>query len=185
MACDNITTGDNVDCDNIPSGGTKALAVVLNYDDVLGYTTDVNGKVLTITKAAGKQAFAFVGFRNDVKKSEEVVTPEIGLNNFKHNAGWVIYSRTQVQKNNIERLSRGRFIVILENKGQDPDAIEILGLDSGVQIVAGPIRNAYENGGFFVVNFSTLEGDTESKLPQTLGSTYLAGKALRDGLLSS
>jgi len=99
--------------------------------------------------------------------------------------GWVVYERTQAQKNNIEKLARGKFVVFVENKGKDADAWEVLGKDVGVEIVAGPIRNAHENGGFFVLNFSTAEGEFEGKLPQTLGTSYANATTLIANLLAS
>ena len=172
MSCGTISIGSSLDCDSIPKGGTRARVGVFNYDDVTGVTTDADGRITAITLADGAQGYVFTGFRNDVKKSEEVVDPGVGLNQFRHLIGWVIYERTQEQKNNIERLAKGRFVVVAENKGKDDDAIEVIGLGVGVEIVAGAIRNAHENGGFFLVNFATPEGEHETKLPQSLGTDY-------------
>lgn len=174
MSCGTIGIGSDPDCGNLPKGGTRARVGVFNYDDVTGHTEDADGRVTAITLAPGAQGYIFTGFRNDVKKSEEVVKPGIGPNQFKHNAGWVIYERTQEQKNNVENLAKGPFIIVSENKGKDDDAIEVIGLGVGVEIVAGPIRNAHENGGFFVMNFSTPtdDGVYEPKLPQSLGTDY-------------
>lgn len=172
MSCGSITMGSTPDCDNLPLGGTRARVGVWNYDDVLSITEDQNGRVTGVTLAPGATGYVFTGFRNDVQKSEEVVNPGIGINQFRHLCRWVVYSREQEQKNNVERLSKGRFIVVVENRGKDDDAFEVLGLGVGVEIVAGAIRNAYENGGFFVLNFATPEGEFESKLPQSLGTDY-------------
>lgn len=186
MACSSIDRGSAADCEALPSGGTRARFIVLNFEDVTGWTeSTLDGKITAFTMAAGTSGYEFTGFRNDMKKSDEVVNPGIGINQFKHNAGWVIYERTQAQKNNIEKLARGKYIIFAENKGKDADAIEVLGKDVGVEIVPGPIRNAHENGGFFVVSFSTAEGEFESKLPQTLGQTYAAGVVLIADALAS
>lgn len=188
MSCDTITLGNEADCDNLPSGGTVARAIVINHADLdpdAPFTEDADGNITAINLLAGKYAHLFTGFRNDVKKTDEVVNPGVGLNQFKHGAGWVIYSRLQVQKNNVEKLARGKFVVILENKGKDADALEVIGKKVGVEIVPGVIRNAHENGGFFMLNFATIDGEFEPKLPQTLGATYAAGNAIVDALLGS
>ncbi len=184
MACGSIEVGSAADCANLPAGGTRARVIVINFDDITDWDGS-NGKITQITMRPGTVGYEFTGFRNDMKKSEEVLNPGIGLNQFKHLAGWVIYERTQAQKNNIEKLARGRFVVIAENKGKDDDAIEVLGKDVGIEIVAGPIRNAHENGGFFMVNFATPEGEFEGKLPQTLGLSYGAGVAIIADVLAS
>lgn len=182
MACGFITIGSEVDCDIIPNSGTRPRALAFNYDDIESFT-EVNGRITAITMVAGKTGYAFTGFRNDVKKSDEVINPGVGLNKFKHNGGWVIYERTQEQKNNIEELAKGRFVLVLENKGKDDDSIEVIGRGVGVEIVVGPIRNAHENGGFFVLAFSTPEGEFESKLPQSLGTDYANALTLLDALV--
>lgn len=170
MSCGTITIGSAADCANLPVSGTRARAIAFNYDDVESYTEDADGNITAITLVSGATGYEFVGFRNDVKKSDEVLKPDTGVSQFKHNCGWVIYERTQVQKNNVEALARGRFVVIVEHKGKDATVFEVVGKGVGVEIVAGPIRNAHENGGFFVMSFSTPDdiGEFEPKLPQTL-----------------
>lgn len=188
MACEEITIGSEADCENLPVGGTKARLGIINFVDLDAdnpYTEDASGKITAINLKPGKIMHLFTGFRNDVKKSDEVINPGVGLNQLKHILGWVVYERTQEQKNNIEKLIRGKFVAVAENKGGDADALEVLGLRSGLEIVPGPIRNAHENGGFFMINMSTSEGDFEPKLPQTLGMTYAAGVTIFDGLLTS
>lgn len=186
MSCFKIDRGSAADCTALPTGGTNARVVVINFDDITGWTeSTLDGRITGFTMTSGTSGYEFTGFRNDMKKSDEVVNPGIGINQFKHMCGWVIYERTQAQKNNIERLARGKFVVFIENKGKDADAWEVLGRDVGVEIVAGPIRNAHENGGFFVLSFATAEGEFESKLPQTLGTTYANALTLVADALAS
>lgn len=171
MACGEITRGSQVEeCDDIPVGGTRARLLLANIDDIEGYTEDADGVITAIDMAAGAFMYVFTGFRNDVKSSQDVIKPDIGIPKFKHNVGFVVYENTQIQKNNIENLVRGRFVAVIENKGKDANSFEVVGKDVGVEIVAGPIRNAHENGGFFVISLSTPDdqNETENKLPQTL-----------------
>jgi len=188
MACEEITIGSEADCTALPIGGTRARFVFINHndlDDDNPFTEDVNGKITAINLKPGKTGHLFTGFRNDMKKTDEVVDPGVGLQQLKHTAGLVIYERTQAQKNNIEKLIRGKFVVLGENRGKDADALEVIGLRSGVQVTPGVIRNAHENGGFFMVNLATADGDYEPKLPQTLGATYAAGLTIFDSLSGS
>jgi hypothetical protein len=171
MACGTIDRGSQAgECDDIAPGGTRARLLLANYDDILGFETDTDGNITEINLADDAYLYEFLGFRNDVKKSEEVLKPDIGITKFKHNVGWVIYENTQLQKNNVENIARGRFVAIVENKGKGADSIEVVGKGVGLEIVAGPIRNAHENGGFFVISLSTPDdqGELESSLPQTL-----------------
>ncbi len=172
MACGEINSGSSADCDNLPPGGTNARLTLFNYDDIEDYTEseDEEGIITEIILKDGKYGYQFLGFRNDVKKSEEVIKPDVGITKFKHNVGFVVYENTQAQKNNVEKIARGRFVAVVENKGKGDNSYEIVGKGVGVEIVAGPIRNAHENGGFFVISLSTPDdqGELESKLPQTL-----------------
>lgn len=156
MSCGTIDIGSSADCDNLPLGGTRARAIVINYDDIQSYNE--SGDIITaIILKPGKVAYEFTGFRDDIKSSQEVVKPDVGVTQFKHNFSMTIYERTQVQKNNVERLTRGLFVVIVEDKGKDSTAFDVLGIDFGLEINAGAIRNAHENGGFFILSFSTPE----------------------------
>jgi hypothetical protein len=186
MACGAITQGSAADCLNIPDGGTNARLILFNYDDIEGYTEDADGVITDIELVDGATGYEFMGFRNDVKKSEDVIKPEIGVPKFKHVTSFVIYENTQEQKNNVENLARGTFVAIVENKGKNANSFEVMGKGVGLEIVAGPIRNAYENGGFFVINLATADDQNvlESKLPQTLLATNYAGTlALIESLL--
>lgn len=189
-ACGSIDRGSQADCDNIPEGGTRARLLLANYDDVLEYEEDADGNITDIVLNPGAFLYEFLGFRNDVKKSEDVIKPEVGIPKFKHNIGFVVYENTQLQKNNVENIARGRFVAIAENKGKDENVFEVVGKGVGMEIIAGPIRNAHENGGFFVLSLSTPDdqGDTESRLPQTLqiagsGSIYENNLAFLEDLL--
>lgn len=190
MACGAITRGSEADCDNIPEGGTRARLLLANYDQVASYTEDADGNITDVELVNGAYLYEFLGFRNDVKKSEEVIKPDVGIPKFKHNIGFVVYENTQIQKNNVENLARGRFVAFAENKGKDENVFEVVGKGVGLEIVAGPIRNAHENGGFFVISLSTPDdqGELESRLPQTLqipgsGSIYENNLAFLEGLL--
>jgi len=77
---------------------------------------------------------------------------------------------------------------VVENKGKSADSIEVIGKEVGLEIVAGVIRNAHENGGFFVISLSTPDdqGELEGKLPQTLlvaGESYADNLTYLEGLL--
>jgi len=187
MGCGNITRGSSANCENLPAGGTRARLILINTDDLAtsnGFTEDGDGKITDINVIAGRAGYEFTGFRNDMKNIDEVVNPAVGLNQFTHQTSWVIYERTQLQKNNVERLARGRFYDIVELKGQEDDSVILLGKSVGLEIVAGPIRNAHENGGMFTITLKTPEGEYESKLPQTVGTSYSNAQTIIDNVVA-
>lgn len=182
MGCGLITLGSQIDCDDLPQGGTRARIILINHSDIL-FINETSGLITSITLKATKVAYEFLGFRSDVKKSEEVVKGNL-KKKFRHNAGFVIYEIDQPQKNNIKRLSRGRFIAIIETLGKSDNSIELLGKDVGLTIVGGGIRDSDNN--LFMINLSTPGGaDLEKKLPQSVGVDYETGLEIINDLLNS
>jgi len=200
-----IDMGSDAPCD-LTQAGTRARLILINYSEIEKIYTNDDGKIVNIalegggggggilldapldapfSEGSGLTAYEFLGFRNDVKKSDEVVKKENKTKRFKHHVSFVVYEDEQVQKNNIRDLVRGRFLVIIENKGKTQDSIEVLGKECGLEIVGQQIRNAHEAGGFFTISLSTPDNgvEFERKLPQTLGTTYGNGLDLIDELL--
>lgn len=163
MACGEITMGSAADCENLPAGGTRARAILFNYDDIDSYV-EVNGVITDINLKAGKFGYEFTGLGNSFQKSEDFArSASTGLGRFKHKSSIIIYERTQEQKDNIKSMGNGRFVAVLFNRGTDNDSIELAGKDVGLELVAGEIRNAYANDSFFVLNMATPEGDIENE----------------------
>jgi hypothetical protein len=185
MPCGELEGGSSPeDCDNLPPSGTEAIVRVFNYRDISSYE-ETNGIITDINLKPGKQGFVFSGFRNDAKKTEEVILPSVGAPMFKHGSGFVIYHRDQSTKDTVENLCRGRFVFAIEQKGQDLTSFEILGKKCGLGLVPGSIRDAHANGGFYVLNFATVdgEGELEPKLPQVFCDTdYPTSLAALNGL---
>jgi len=186
MACGEITLGSLVDCTNLPAAGTRAVAYVINYDDVESYT-EASDKITAINLASGKFAYKFTGLGNSFKSSVDFArSANTGLGHYKHKESMIIYERTQAQKDNIKEIGNGRFVVALLLNGVDTDSIILLGKDVGIQLSAGEIWNAFANEGLFVLNLATPEGETENEqaLPQSIYVTSRAATiAMLDALL--
>lgn len=207
MSCGTITMGSSVEeCDELAPSGTRARLILINFADVVRIYTNDDQKIVNIVLrsditggialdaeldaafsegAISAGAFEFTGFRNDVKKSDEVVSMELAKKRFRHAVSFVIYEVGQLQKTNIKNLARGRFLAIVENKGQTEDSIEVLGRECGLEIVGGRIRDAHETSGFFQIKLATPDNgiEYERKLPQTLGLNYQNGIDIIDDLL--
>lgn len=176
MGCGTITIGSVNDCDNPLKAGTQAGLYLINYDELVSVTTSTSTPNLltALTLTTNAVAYYFEGFKQDMKPTQEVVAPSNGANQFTHALGFVIYQISQVQKNNIQRIAKGNFVAIIENKGRDANSFEVYGLNSGLQIVPGLVRDSYANGGGYLISLKTLENEFEPKLPQTLFSTDYA-----------
>ncbi len=162
--CGSITEGSSADCENLPAGGTRARAIVFNYEEVDEITKDENGVVTAIVLVDGAFGYEYTGLGNSFQKSEDFQrSATTGLGQYKHKHSIIVYKRTQEIKEQIKKFGNGRFIVALFNRGEDNDSIELAGENVGVQLVAGEIRNQYGNDGFFVLNFATPDGDIENE----------------------
>lgn len=173
MGCATLTKDQDPVCP-LPPGGTVPVLYVANSEDVDSLGDNGNGGFNTITMKAGKYLRRVKGFRNDMKKKEDVANPGIGVNQFIHDLGLVGYSHTQEDKNEFEALCRGNFIFFSINRGKDLHAVEVAGATQGMEVVPGTIRDMHANGGYYVMEFKTPDGGHEPKLMQTfsLGSSY-------------
>ena len=186
MACGEIALGSLVDCTNLPAAGTRAIAYVMNYDDIASYT-ESGGVITAITMVGATVAYKFTGLGNSFKGSADFArSANTGLGHYKHKESIIIYERTQAQKDNIKNFGNARVVVALLLNGTDADSIILLGKDVGLQLSPGEIWNAFANEGLFVLNMATPEGDTEneSALPQSIYVTSrTATIAMLDALL--
>jgi hypothetical protein len=185
MACGQITLGSEADC-AVPAAGTRAKAYVMNYDDIDSYT-EAGGFITDITMKAGKYAYLFTGLGNSFKLSVDFArSANTGVGRYKHKHSIVIYNRTQAQKDNIASMGNGRFVVVVQFNGPstDEDQYVLLGKNTGVELTAGSILDAFSNDGFFVLNMSTPEGDIENEveLPQ---SVWITNRTATEAMLES
>lgn len=188
MACGQITLGSDADCANLPAAGTRARAIVFNYDDIESYT-EAGGVIQAINLKAGKDGYEFTGLGNSFKASTDFArSANTGVGRYKHKHSLVIYERTQEQKDNIVNLGNGRFVVAIFYNGTDQNSIVLMGKNCGVELQAGTIHDAFANDGFFVLNFSTPEGEieNETELPQTIfAGSYSATVSMLEALLAT
>lgn len=175
--CGLIAAGASYDCENPLQGGVSSKLRLLNLSEITGVTEDVTtDNLLTdITIASGgKAAWAFEGYRNSMTPSHEAILPDTGQTLYKHQVNFFVFDIGQTVKNTIQQLALGRFVAIVENAGKNEDSFEILGLNGGLELVPGALRNANENNGAYNIILATPDNEGEAKLPQTLFITDYA-----------
>jgi hypothetical protein len=184
MSCHLIERGGIADCDDIPIGGTEARMILINYNDV-NYIRTLNGKITAINLIGGTVAYEFFGFRQDVRKGEDVVNIGRLKNRFSHSVEFVVYEIDQIQKKNLQRMAKGRFMAIVENLGKGDDALELLGKECGMKLNDGVMRDAIGTKGLYKIALTTPDNgvEYERKLPQTVGTDYENGLAIIDDIL--
>jgi hypothetical protein len=185
MACGELTQGSTYNCDDPLQGTAKPNVGLINFDDILSVEIGATPNLITgITlKSGGKAAYRFQGFGRSVTPQQEVIRLASGQNLYKHQVGLFIFERTQLQKNNIQKLVLGKFVAIVEATKKDAQAFEVYGLGSGLELQPGVINNLNENNGAYTVILATGENQAESLLPQTFFQTsYAATLALVEAL---
>lgn len=176
MSCGTITKGASASCTSPLKSGTKPRLLLANYDDVLSVTESASTPdlITAITMATNTVFYVFEGYKQDVKPTQEVIDSGSGQNLFSHKVSFVVYDISQTQKTNLQRMAKGRFVAVLENKGKGSDSFEVYGLGSGMELVPGLVRDPLANGGGYLINLSTADGEFEPKLPQTYFDTDYA-----------
>lgn len=179
MGCGTITRGAIPICadDGTPlKSGTMPRMILFNLEDVLSVTesTSTPNLLTAMTLATNTVGYVFEGYKQDVKPTQEFVVPGNGGTMFKHMVNFIVYDITQLQKNNLQRMAKGKYVAIVENKGKNSEAFEVFGLGSGMEIVPGVARDTNANGGGYIITLATPETESEPMLPQTYFTTDYA-----------
>lgn len=185
--CGKINANIKKDCEVPLQMGTRDLAKIINFSDIVSIVYDSTNKaqVKDIVLASGKTAFEIDGFKNSIRPLTGL---EDGTYFKRHNhsveiLGFDISIDTKEQLNaGIE----GRYVVITENYFQGTageSAFEIYGLTAGLEITALDRNpNDAETQGAFHIMFSTPL-NKEPKLPNAFFDTdYATTKAIFDAL---
>lgn len=184
--CGLINSDLLINCANPLVGGVRDLLYIINYDDLSDYTKDLDGVVTNISLLAGKSGYYYEGQKSsiEIKSSLQAAKYAFGFN---HDIVFRVFSNDAATKTQLEALSRGKFIVIVENnfKGAgDASSFEVYGLDSGLKIISNESNKSDgDTQGAWVLNIAT--GDIkEPFLPRFIfSSSYADTKTLIEGLL--
>ncbi len=171
MGCGAIDRGSVLVCNTpLPSGiGGDSRLVVYNYNDISGYTESATtpGLVTGLTLVSGASGYQFQGYKISLKPSLDSANDSLGVTRYKHRSGFGIFENTQLQKNNIQRMGLGRYVIVYENNGKDANAFEIMGLQNGLELKPQKIRDLQEGGAAYTLLLESPDNELEGKLPQT------------------
>jgi len=178
MGCGSIGRSEVNNCATPLVGGIGggSRLIIYNYDEVSFTESGTTPNLFTaITLASGASGYQFQGYKLSLKPSVDMVSGPSGQGLFKHSAAFVVFSNTQLTKNNIQNLAQGRYVVLYENNGKNTESFELMGVNVGVEMKAQKIRDLQVEGAAYTLLLSTPDAELETKLPQTfLSSTYSA-----------
>jgi len=158
------------------SSGNANRLVLYNFDEV-SFTESATTPNLftTITLATGCSGYQFLGYKMSVKPSVDIAAGANGQNLYKHRTAFIIFSNTQLTKNNIMNLAQGRYVALWENNGKNLESFELAGVDVGLEVKPQKIRDLQENGGAYVLLLESPDTELETKLPHTFLSSSYSG----------
>lgn len=166
--------------------GAESRVVMILKSDLASYTENGIDELTALTLAANKSAFSIDGIRQSLKPKYKRVPAGSGQSVFEHIFEFFYYGYDQISKNNTARSTQGRYVMIAENAKQDLNAIEVYGLEVGMECIDLE-RAPQENGGAIKLTFSTPTdtNEKEAKPPRTfnLGVSYAANRTAIDALL--
>lgn len=191
MECAKITQGVAVNCTNPVQGGTKDNLYLFNYSDIEDAVVTRNGQntqiIENIVLASGVVGYRFEG-QNNSNVPKVAMVKGAYSNSFDHEVNFKIFDLTPTIKSELEKMSKGRLVAIVENyyKGTTGNAaFEIYGLDSGL-ILESLERDASnaDTQGMYDVTLKSSEKSREQHLPASFFITsYAATKAIVEGLV--
>lgn len=189
--CGRITAGITNDCDDLLVGGVKAKLYLFNLDDIVGYTLNVTNKqiieAITLETSPAASGYVFEGYLNSIEPSVNL-NKGAYFNQWNHQILFRIFSNIPDTKKQIEALSKGRFVAIIENNYQGDDgnaAFELYGKKVGLEAtVIEANKNDADSQGAWVITLATPETTKEPNAPATVFITnYATTKALVEALV--
>ena len=184
-ACGGLDMGGAVDCDDPIVAGVDQRLILMNKDiyDRATVVENVSTQNLidsiTLTQT-GDAAYAFQGIRKSLNPQSAYV-PAAVSQGFDHQVDFLIFDISQAQKNNIEKMTGGKFVAIVQNAnavGNGDSVFEIFGKDVGLTVQASPMRinGDLESNGAYTISLKTSDDfGKEPHLPSSYLVTDYAG----------
>lgn len=176
MGCGDLTRGVLYNCDDPLYGGVDEELGVINKSDIasITYSSSTPNLITAITLNSGKVMHLFTGFKNNILPSLEAVDSANGPTVWKHICNFFAFSNSQIWKNELAKLGKGKFVTIYRNAKQDENAFEVQGIGKGLELQAGAVNNKAENNGAYNLILASRAGQEEVAPPNTFLSTDYA-----------
>lgn len=171
--CGEITADIERNCDVLPVGGVKSRMRLINSEDIDTITRDpANPLIVTgLTLKTGKKAFTYEVFKRGHKPRFTKVNGDFG-DRYRHEVDSSIQVWDNATKAQVEGLNGASLVAIVENLQNTGDArFEIYGLESGLYVADGAVRNLNENDGVYVFTLASDDLSLEAHIPSSFWST--------------
>lgn len=176
MGCGDLTRGALYNCDDPLYGGVDEECGVINKNDIasIAYSAATPNLITGITLKTGKVMHLFTGFRNNILPSLEAVDVANGPTVWKHILNFFAFSNSQIWKNELAKLGKGKFVTVYRNAKQNEDAFEVQGVGKGLELQAGAVNNKADNNGAYNLILASRATQEEVLPPNTWFTTDYA-----------
>jgi hypothetical protein len=171
--CAKLSAGASPDCVNPIFSGVDDEVLLINFDDITGYTYNVtNPEIIeAITLASGAVAYSFQG-QNFSNEPDHAYTKSGFSNFFNHQIRLRVFANDPETKKQLNLVANGKFVAIIKNNyvnAAGNTAYELYGLKNGLVQQDG-VRTvaSIEEGGAHNILIGSHESALEPKLPATV-----------------
>jgi len=175
--CGEITADIERDCAILPVGGVKSTMRIGNTEDIATVTFDATNPLIVtdIVMKDGKQMFTWEVFKRGHKPRFEKVNGDFA-DRYRHIIDTSVQTWDNTTKAQVEGLNAASVFVIVENLQNTGDArFEIYGLDAGMFVADGAVRNLNENDGVYSLSLSSDDLSLEPHIPRSFWDTTYEG----------
>lgn len=189
MACNKKVTAALInDCTVDPVLGLSS-GVIINYEDIdFALLTQTGSTVTDLATKSGTAGFAVSWLKRMGSNNNSLQASATEREGFTHSFACQLAGFSADNAERIEELKNGRFVIVAEsNFGgvADADKFKVFGLTAGLYLTEA-IHSSNENGGAISYILSTLDGDREKYLYNTVLETdYATTKASYDALFAT
>lgn len=171
--CGEITADIERDCAVLPVGGVKSIMRIGNTEDIATITYDATNPLIvtSIVMKDGKQMFKWEVFKRGHKPRFEKVNGDFA-DRYRHIVDTSVQTWDNAVKAQVEGLNSASTFVIVDNLQNTGDArFEIYGLESGLYVADGAVRNLNENDGVYSLSLASDDLSLEPHIPRSFWAT--------------
>lgn len=186
MNCANISKNLILGSCKNDSPAIEPAVILVNFDDWKAATKSIDAGVLSqLTLGDGKFGFKYESLKNSLD-TDCSLSKGTYQNTFDHKVTFKVFAKTQIIKDELNKLSNAKVVAITENVSNDAEGVkyELFGADNGLEMSEFTAPSTGTDG--VVYSFSVASGDNakESALPLSIDAgTPETTKALIEALV--
>lgn len=160
----------------VSTPAVKGRVILINYSDIdYASSTLTEGVLSALALKNSAKGFAWETLDKGVEVNSPLVAGTYG-NAFEHNLVFRVFDKTQTVKDQLNKLSQGRVVAIVENRSNvnEETHYEVYGWDGGLVMTALDAPSTDGDGVIYTVTLNSDEISKEGQLPLSFFTEDLA-----------